>query len=75
MEGQTEVDTWKRSKGKWKPLNRHMSTLLLLSLSFKDSIQDLIFLGQKEGVRLDDILKALLAPQVIKFLCPGVIEA
>lgn len=52
-----------------------MSTLLLPSLSFEDSIQDLMFLGQKEGVRLDDILKALLAPQVIKFLCPAVIEA
>lgn len=66
---------WSGSKVKWKPHNGSISAFLLLSSpSLRAEFRISIFLGQTQSW-VGDILKALLAPQVIKFLCPAVTEA
>lgn len=62
MKGQTEVDTRSGSKGKWKPPDTCMSAFLLPSSpSLRTAFRTSIFLGQKQGARSGDILKAILA--------------
>lgn len=62
-------------KGEMEPTQQVYVSLSSSLLSLRAEFRLSVFPGQKQGVRLDSILKALLAPQVIKFLCPAVIEA
>lgn len=67
---------WSGPKVKWKPPNRSLSATIHPSLpSLRSESRISIFLRQEQGTELDDIWQSLLAPQVIKFLCPAVTEA
>lgn len=76
MKVQTEGHTMEWVRGEMETNQRvHFSVPSSLFTKFKGRVQDFNIPGPETESWVDDILKALLAPQVIKFLCPAVTEA
>lgn len=76
MKGQTGGDTIEWVKGEMETTQwGHFSLPSSLFTKFKGRVQGFNIPEPDTENWIDDILKALLAPQVIKFLCPAVTEA